>query len=264
MLKLINVEVKYLDVILVLKGVNIDVSEGSIVAVLGANGAGKTTMLKAISGLLHAEEGKVTDGRIEFDGFRLDILSPEEIVKMGIVQVMEGRRTLEHLTLEQNLLVGAHLRSDSAGVKRDLDTVYSYFPSLINLRGRTAGYLSGGEQQMMVIGRAMMSRPKLMMLDEPSLGLSPLLVQDIFKIIRRLNLEERITILSVEQNVRASLSIAQYGYVMETGRVVLEGTNSELMDNEDVREFYLGLSLSGKRKSYRDVKHYKRRKRWLG
>jgi len=264
MLKLINVEVKYLDVILVLKGVNIEVSEGSIVAVLGANGAGKTTMLKAISGLLHAEEGKITDGKIEFDGSRLDTLSPEEIVRMGIVQVMEGRRTLEHLTVEQNLLVGAHLRSDSTGVKRDLDTVYSYFPPLINLRGRTAGYLSGGEQQMMVIGRAMMRRPKLMMLDEPSLGLSPLLVQEIFKIIRRLNLEERITILSVEQNVRASLSIAQYGYVMETGRVVLEGTNSELMDNEDVREFYLGLSLSGKRKSYRDVKHYKRRKRWLG
>ncbi len=264
MLALENIEVKYLDVILVLKGVSIEVPEGGVVSVLGANGAGKTTLLKSISGLLHADEGEVTDGAIYLDGQRLDTLPAEEVVGLGIVQVMEGRRVLEHMSVEQNLLTGAHLRADSASVKRDLDMVYDYFPKLKGLRGQTAGYLSGGEQQMLVVGRAWMARPKIMLLDEPSLGLGPLIVREIFDVFKRLNEDEKITILLVEQNVKIALSIAQYGYVLETGRVVLKGTNSELLGNEDVREFYLGLSLSGKRRSYHDVKHYKRRKRWLG
>jgi len=263
-LTLENVEVKYLDTILVLKGVSLEICEGSVSSVLGANGAGKTTLLKSISGLLHSEEGEVTDGAIYLDSHQLNKLSPENIVKLGIVQVMEGRRVLEHLSVEQNLLTGAHMRSDSAGVKRDLDMVYAYFPKLSDLKGETAGYLSGGEQQMLVVGRAWMARPEIMLLDEPSLGLAPLIVREIFDVFKRLNEEEKVTILLVEQNVKIALSIAQYGYVLETGRVVLKGTSSELMDNEDVKEFYLGLSLSGKRKSFRDVKHYKRRKRWLG
>lgn len=264
MLTLENVEVKYFDVILVLKGVSLEVPEGSVVSVLGANGAGKTTLLKSVSGLLHAEEGEVTDGSIYLDGHRLDRLSPTNIVKLGIVQVMEGRRVLEHLSVEHNLLTGAHMRRDSASVKRDLDMVYDYFPKLRDLRRQTAGYLSGGEQQMLVVGRAWMARPKIMLLDEPSLGLGPLIVREIFDVFKRLNEDEKMTLLLVEQNVKIALSIAQYGYVLETGRVVLKGTSAELLANEDVREFYLGLSLSGKRRSFHDVKHYKRRKRWLG
>jgi branched-chain amino acid transport system ATP-binding protein len=264
MLTLSNVEVRYLDVILVLKGVSLEVPDGAVVSLLGGNGAGKTTTLKAISGLLHAEEGKVTEGGVEFDSHRLDRMDPVDVFRLGIVQVMEGRRTLEHLTVEQNLLAGAHLRSDSTAVKRDLELVYGYFPPLLKLRHDTAGWLSGGEQQMLVVGRALMARPKLMLLDEPSLGLGPLVIQEIFDVFRRLNQEEKVTLLLVEQNVRIALSIAGYGYIMENGRIVLKGTNTELLNNQDVAEFYLGLSLSGKRRSYHDVKHYKRRKRWLG
>lgn len=264
MLKLDNVEVKYLDAVLALKGVSLEVADGAVFAVLGGNGAGKTTLLKSISGILHTDEGEVTSGGIYFDDYRLDKLPPEDIVKLGIVQVMEGRRVLEHLGTEQNLLAGAHLRSDRAGVKRDLEKVYNYFPKLKALKRQSAGYLSGGEQQMLVVGRALIARPKIMLLDEPSLGLAPLIAREIFDVFKRLNEEESITILLVEQNVNAALSIARYGYVLETGRVVLKGTSSELLINEDVKEFYLGLSLSGKRRSYHDVKHYKRRKRWLG
>jgi branched-chain amino acid transport system ATP-binding protein len=263
MLKLNNVEVIYSDVILVLKGLSLAVEEGQIVALLGANGAGKTTTLKAISGLLAAEEGEVTDGTIEFFGARIDGRDPESIVRMGIFQVMEGRRVFEELTVEENLRVGAYTRRDRAGVQRDYDLVYSYFPRLRERRGQLAGYLSGGEQQMLVIGRALMARPKLMLLDEPSLGLAPLLVREIFEIVKRLNREERLTILLVEQNANIALSIADYGYVMEGGRVVLDGPGQRLRENEDVKEFYLGLTELGTRKSYRDVKHYKRRKRWL-
>ncbi|MBI4329927.1 MAG: ABC transporter ATP-binding protein [Chloroflexi bacterium] len=264
MLKLNNIEVTYLDVILVLKGVSLEVSEGFIVALLGANGAGKTTALKAISGLLHTEEGEVTDGNITFEDQRIDRLSPEEIVKRGIVQVIEGRRLFEHLTVEENLRVGAHLRRDGAAIKRDLEMCYEYFPKLKTLRNQESGYLSGGEQQMVVIGRALMAHPKLMLLDEPSLGLAPLLVQEIFNIIQRINREEKTSIMLVEQNAIAALSIANYGYIMENGRIVLDGPAERLKENEDVKEFYLGLSEIGKRKSYREVKHYKRRKRWLG
>jgi len=264
MLVLNNIEVMYLDVILVLKGVSLEVPDGQIIALLGANGAGKTTTLKAISGLLHTEEGEVTDGSIEFDGKRIDKLDPEDIVGLGIVQVMEGRRLFQHLTTEENLKIGAYRRHDGADLRKDLDTVYRYFPKLKDLRSRTSGYLSGGEQQMLVLGRAIMSHPKLMLLDEPSLGLAPLVVQEIFKIVQQFNAEEGTSILIVEQNARAALSIAQYGYVMETGKVVLDGPADKLKENEDVREFYLGLSQVGEKKSYREVKHYKRRKRWLG
>ncbi len=264
MLILNNVEVMYLDTILVLKGASLSVPEGDIIALLGANGAGKTTTLKAISGLLHTEEGEVTDGNIQFDGRRIDRMDPEDIVGMGIVQVMEGRILFEHLNTEENLTVGAYLRHDSSNIKKDIDTVYRYFPQLKPLRNKTSGYLSGGEQQMLVLGRAIMSRPKLMLLDEPSLGLAPLAAQEIFKIVQRFNAEEGTSILLVEQNVRAALSIARYGYVMENGKVVLDGPADKLKENEDVREFYLGLSQVGEKKSYREVKHYKRRKRWLG
>ena len=263
MLKLNNIEVMYLNVILVLRGVSLEVSDGAIVALLGANGAGKTTTLKAISGLLKIEEGEVTVGSIEWDDKRIDKNRPVEVAQMGIVQVMEGRRIFEQLSAEENLLAGAHARRDRGEVKQDLEMVYDYFPKLRMLRQQTSGYLSGGEQQMLVIGRALMARPKLMLLDEPSLGLSPLLVNEISEIIRRFNSEQETSILLVEQNARAALSIADYGYVMERGRVVLDGRAEELRDNEDIKEFYLGLSKVGLRRSYRDVKHYKRRKRWL-
>lgn len=263
MLRLNNIEVIYLDVILVLKGVSLEVGPGKIVSLLGANGAGKTTTLKAISGLLYTEEGEVTDGSIEFEGVRIDRLSPEEIVRMGIVQVMEGRRLFQHLTVEENLLTGAYIRRDGATIKRDLELVYHYFPRLKDLRNNTSGYLSGGERQMLVIGRAMMSHPKLMLLDEPSLGLGPILVREIFQIVKRINEEEKTAILVVEQNARAALNLAEYGYVLENGRVVMDGPAEKLRDNEDIKEFYLGLSKVGQRKSYREVKHYKRRKRWL-
>ena len=263
MLQVNNIEVVYMTVIQVLRGVSLEVGDGKIVALLGANGAGKTTTLKAISGLLKTEEGEVTDGSIDFDGKRIDRYGPEDIAAMGISQVMEGRRVLEHLSVEENLLVGAYRRKDRAGVKSDMEVVFEYFPWLKDRRRRTSGYLSGGEQQMLVIGRALMARPKLMLLDEPSLGLAPLLVQEIYKIIRRISAEQKMAILLVEQNARAALGIADDGYVMENGRVVLSGPAETLRDNEDVKEFYMGFSAVGSRKSYREVKHYRRRKRWL-
>ena len=263
MLRLNNIEVTYLNVIRVLHGVSLDVADGAIIAVLGANGAGKSTTLKAISGLLHVEEGEVTDGSIQWNGERIDRRSAEEIGKLGIIQALEGRRVFGHLSAEENLLVGAYHRQDRRAIKQDLDMVYDYFPRLKELRHNTAGYLSGGEQQMLVIGRAMMAAPKLMMLDEPSLGLAPLLVEEIYDIIKRFNTEQKTAVLLVEQNVRIALSIADYGYVMENGRVVLDGSADFLSNNEDVKEFYMGLSAMGTKKSYREVKHYKRRKRWL-
>jgi branched-chain amino acid transport system ATP-binding protein len=263
MLQVNNIEVVYINVIQVLRGVSLEVGDGKIVALLGANGAGKTTTIKAISGMLKTEEGEVTDGSIDFDDRRIDRFGPEDIAAMGISQVMEGRRVLEHLSVEENLLVGAYRRRDRAGVKRDMEVVFDYFPRVRDLRRRTSGYLSGGEQQMLVIGRALMARPKLMLLDEPSLGLAPLLVREIYEIIQRINVEQNMAILLVEQNARAALGIADYGYVMENGRIVLGGPAEKLRDNEDVKEFYMGLSAVGSRKSYRDVKHYRRRKRWL-
>ena len=263
MLKLNNIEVIYNDVILVLKGVSLQVPEGKIVTLLGANGAGKTSTLKAISGVLLTELGEVTDGNIEFNDQRIDRLDPEEIVKLGIVQIMEGRRLFEHLTVEENLLTGAFSRKDSAGVKEDLGKIYGYFPKLGEMRRATRGYLSGGERQMLGMGRALMARPKVMLLDEPSLGLSPLLVKEIFRLVQQINEQEGVSILLVEQNARIALRMANYGYVMENGRIVLDGPAEKLEENEDIKEFYLGLSQKGKRKSYREVKHYKRRKRWL-
>lgn len=263
MLQVNNIEVVYMNVIQVLRGVSLEVGKGKIVALLGANGGGKTTTLKAISGLLKTEEGEVTDGSIEFDGKRIDKYGPGDIAAMGISQVMEGRRVLEHLSVEENLLVGAYRRKDRAGVKKDIEVVFDYFPQIKNLRRRTSGYLSGGEQQMLVIGRALMGRPKLMLLDEPSLGLAPLLVKEIYEIIQRINAEQKMSILLVEQNVRAALGIADYGYVMENGKIVLGGPAEKLKDNEDVKEFYMGLSAIGSQKNYREVKHYRRRKRWL-
>jgi len=258
-----NIEVVYDHVILVLKGVSIAVPEGGIVALLGANGAGKSTTLKAISNLVRVERGAVTRGTITFAGTRLDTCDPADIVRRGVVQVMEGRRPFEHLTVEENLLTGAYVRRDAAGVRRDLDTVYGYFPRLAERRRVRAGYTSGGEQQMLAIGRALMARPRLMLLDEPSMGLAPLLVAEIFDIIRRLNREEHVAILLAEQNAARALEIVEYGYVLENGRIALDGTAAALRDNEDIREFYLGLSGEGQRRNYRDVKHYRRRKRWL-
>jgi len=250
-------------VILVLKGVSLQVPEGGIVALLGANGAGKTTTLKAISNLLHAERGEVTKGTIEFQGDRVDRLTPNDLVKKGVIQVMEGRHCFEHLTIDENLLTGAYTRRDGrAAVQRDLDMVYGYFPRLKERRKSLAGYTSGGEQQMCAIGRALMSRPKMVLLDEPSMGLAPQLVEEIFEIVNRLNQVEGVSILLAEQNTNIALKYATYGYILENGRVVLDGDAKTLSNNEDVKEFYLGLSASG-RKSYRDVKHYKRRKRWL-
>jgi branched-chain amino acid transport system ATP-binding protein len=263
MLVLNNVEVIYDGVILVLKGVSLTVREGGITTVLGANGAGKTTTLKAVSGLLRAERGEVTKGSIEFAGARVDRLPPHEVVRRGIVQVFEGRRVFEHLTTEENLVAGAHVQSDGRRVRESIARVFEYFPRLRERRAVPAGYLSGGEQQMLVIGRALMSNPRLMLLDEPSLGLAPMLVEEIFRIVQRLNRDEKLTVLLVEQNAALALSIAEHGYVMENGRIVLEGGADALRENADVREFYLGLTEVGARKSYRDVKHYKRRKRWL-
>ena len=263
MLQLNNIEVIYSDVILVLKGVSLKVPEGKIASLLGANGAGKTTTLKAISGVLRTELGEVTDGDIEFEGVGIDRLDPEDIVRLGIVQVMEGRRLFEHLSVEENLMVGAYPRDDKKEIRRDLDKVFEYFPAVYELRKRTSGYLSGGERQMLVMGRALMAGPKIMLLDEPSLGLSPLLVKEIFKVIGRINEQEGVSVLLVEQNARIALGLSDYGYVMENGRIVLDGPSEKLLQNEDVKEFYLGLSDMGQRKSYREVKHYRRRKRWL-
>jgi branched-chain amino acid transport system ATP-binding protein len=264
MLLVNNIEVVYMNVIQVLRGVSLTVDQGQIVALLGANGGGKTTTLKAVSGMLKTEEGEVTEGSIVFDGQRIDRLGPEKIAVLGISQAMEGRRVLEHLSVEENLLVGAYRRKDRRGVKQDLEMVFNYFPAVKRLRRRMSGYLSGGEQQMLVIGRALMARPKLVLLDEPSLGLAPILVQEIYQIIHKISAEQKMAILLVEQNVRAALGIADYGHVLENGRIVLSGLAKNLRDNEDVREFYMGLSSVGSQKSYRDVKHYRRRKRWLG
>ena len=262
-LKLHNIEVKYHEVILVLKGVSVEVPEGGIVALLGANGAGKSTTLKAISGLLKHENGEVTDGAIEFKGEQIHRRDPEEIAKLGIFQIIEGRRVFEHLSIEENLRVGGHLRGNGRGFRERLDMVYGYFPRIKEKRSMIAGFASGGEQQMTVIGRALMASPKLMLLDEPSMGLAPLLIKEIFEIIQKLNHEEQIPILLVEQNVKLALTVAPHAYVMENGRIVMDGTSEVLRENPDIRDFYLGLTDLGERKSFRSVKHYKRRKRWL-
>jgi branched-chain amino acid transport system ATP-binding protein len=263
MLSLNNVEVIYDSVILVLKGVSIACEDGRITTLLGANGAGKTTTLKAISGVLRTERGEVTKGSVELNGQRMDRLRPYEVVQRGVVQVFEGRRVFEHLTTEENLVAGAHIESDRARVAAGIERVYQYFPRLKERRSVQAGYLSGGEQQMLVIGRALMSDPRVILLDEPSLGLAPMLVEEIFAIVERLNREQKLTVLLVEQNATLALGIATHGYVMENGRLVLEGSAEALRSNADIKEFYLGLTEVGARKSYRDVKHYKRRKRWL-
>jgi branched-chain amino acid transport system ATP-binding protein len=258
-----NIEVIYDHVILVLRGVSLRVPEGGIVALLGANGAGKSTTLKAISGLLRTERGDVTKGGVEFLGKPIHRRDPSDIVRRGIVQVMEGRHVFEHLTVEENLLTGAYTRRNGRSIADDLQLVYRYFPRLKDRHTVRAGYVSGGEQQMLAIGRALMARPRLMLLDEPSMGLAPMLVQEIFEIVSRLNREERVAVLLAEQNVSMALRFAQYAYVMESGRIVLDGDARTISENEDVKEFYLGLSGVGHRKSYRDVKHYRRRKRWL-
>jgi branched-chain amino acid transport system ATP-binding protein len=263
MLSLNNIEVIYDGVILVLKGVSLEVREGGITTLLGANGAGKTTTLKAISGLLRTERGQVTKGSIELAGQRLDRLAPYDVVRRGVVQVFEGRRVFEHLTTEENLVAGAHIQSDRQLVATGIERVFQYFPRLKERRSVQAGYLSGGEQQMLVIGRALMANPRVVLLDEPSLGLAPMLVEEIFRIVQRLNREQKLTVLLVEQNATLALAIAEHGYVMENGRIVLEGAGEALRANADIKEFYLGLTEVGARKSYRDVKHYKRRKRWL-
>jgi len=262
MLKVNNIEVIYDDVILVLKGLSLEVAKGGIVALLGSNGAGKTTTLKAISGLLKTEDGEVTDGSIVFEGERIDRLAPEEVVRRGLFQVMEGRRVFEDLTVDENIVMGGYTRRDRAGLRRDHDLCFDYFPRLKERRKKLAGYLSGGEQQMLAISRALMARPKLMMLDEPSLGLAPLLVQEIFRIVKKINEEEKTTMLLVEQNANLALSIAHFGYIMENGRIVLDGEPDRLRANEDVKEFYLGGGV-GEKKSYKNLKFYKRRKRWL-
>lgn len=262
-LKLNSVEVMYHEVILVLKGVSIDVPHGGIVALLGANGAGKSTTLKSISGLLKHEDGEVTDGSIEFMGEKIHHLHAEEIAKRGIFQIIEGRRVFEHLTVEENLKVGAHLRGSGSAMKERLEMVYRYFPRLVERRNVMAGFISGGEQQMAVTGRALMAQPKLMLFDEPSMGLAPLLIKEIFEIITQLNRDEKIPLLLVEQNVKLALTVAPYAYVLENGRLVMHDTSEKLKENPDIRDFYLGLSDIGERKSFRKVKHYKRRKRWL-
>ena len=263
MLTLTNVEVMFNKVILVLRGVSLHVPAGSIVALLGANGAGKTTTLNAVTGLIRTELGEVTEGSIEFEGKDLTRMPTEKIAQEGVAQVLEGRRLFAHLSVEENLRVGARAkRQRGAGTRQDLEMIYGYFPLLRNMRHATAGYCSGGEQQMISIGRALISSPKIMLLDEPSMGLSPLLVEEIFRIIKTIHEEKKTSIFLVEQNAPSALDIAQHGYVMENGRIVLDGTQDELKENEDVREFYMGLSGVGKR-SYRDVKHYRRRKRWL-
>ncbi len=259
-----NVEVVYNSVILVLRGITLQVEPGKVVSLLGPNGAGKSTTLKAVSGLLKSELGEVTRGQILWGDERLDTQSAEEIVRKGLVQVIEGRLLFRHLTVEENLRVGGMVYQRGRHIKADLERVYHYFPRLRDLSRRVSGYLSGGEGQMLVIGRAMMAHPQLIMLDEPSLGLAPMLVKEIFQIIRDINRQEGMSVLLVEQNARAALELADYSYVMEDGRIVLDGPAAQLRENEDIREFYLGLNQAGGRKNYREVKHYKRRKRWLG
>ena len=258
-----NIEVIYDHVILVLKGVSLEVPRGGIVALLGANGAGKTTTLKAISNLLHAERGEVSKGSIHFDGIEIHRQSPNELVRRGCIQVMEGRECFAHLTIEENLLTGAFTRPDGrVAIRRDLDLVYSYFPRIAQRKNSLAGYTSGGEQQMCALGRALMSRPKMILLDEPSMGLAPQIVEEIFEIVKRLNQKEGVSFLLAEQNTNMALKYAAYGYILENGRIVLDGEAKTLRENEDVKEFYLGIGETGRR-SFRDVKHYKRRKRWL-
>ena len=258
-----NIEVIYDHVILVLKGVSLTVPKGKIVALLGANGAGKSTTLKAISNLLHAERGDVTKGSVEFKGTRVDQLTPNELVKRGVIQVMEGRHCFAHLSIEENLLTGAYTRGNSrAELKQNLEMVYHYFPRLKTRRTSQAGYTSGGEQQMCAIGRALMAKPEMILLDEPSMGLAPQIVEEIFEIVKDLNAREQVSFLLAEQNTMVALRYADFGYILENGRVVMEGDAEELRTNEDVKEFYLGLSSAG-RKSFKDVKHYRRRKRWL-
>jgi branched-chain amino acid transport system ATP-binding protein len=258
-----NIEVIYDQIILVLKGVSLDVPKGGVVALLGANGAGKTTTLKAISNLLHAERGAVTKGSIIFDGEEVQNRSPNELVRRGCIQVMEGRMCFGHLSIEENLLTGAFTRRDGrAAIKRDMDMVYGYFPKLAERRNSLAGYTSGGEQQMCAVGRALMSRPKMILLDEPSMGLAPQIVEEIFEIVKDLNSRENVSFLLAEQNTNMALRYATYGYILENGRVVMDGDAKALSENEDVKEFYLGIS-EGRRKSFRDGKHYRRRKRWL-
>ena len=262
-LRVNNIEVIYDHVILVLKGVSLDVPKGGIVALLGANGAGKTTTLKAISNLLHAERGAVTKGSILFAGKEVQDLSPNDLVRRGCIQVMEGRHCFGHLTIEENLLTGAFTRADGkAAIKRDIDKVYAYFPRIAERKDSLAGYTSGGEQQMCAIGRALMSRPKMILLDEPSMGLAPQVVEEIFEIVKDLNTKEGVSFLLAEQNTNMALKYATYGYILENGRVVMDGGARMLAENEDVKEFYLGIS-EGRRKSFRDSKHYRRRKRWL-
>jgi branched-chain amino acid transport system ATP-binding protein len=258
-----NIEVIYDHVILVLKGVSLHVAQGGIVALLGANGAGKTTTLKAISNLIRAERGEVTKGTIEFAGERIDRLAPNDLVRRGCIQVMEGRHCFGHLTIEENLLTGAFTRRDGhKAITADLEAVYAYFPRLKQRRSALAGYTSGGEQQMCAIGRAMMSKPRMILLDEPSMGLAPQIVEEIFEILRSLNQKENVSFLLAEQNTNIALRYASYGYILESGRIVLDGEADELRNNQDVKDFYLGVA-GGDRKNFRDVKHYKRRKRWL-
>ncbi len=258
-----NIEVIYDHVILVLKGVSLSVPRGGIVALLGANGAGKTTTLKAVSNLLRAERGDVTKGSIVFEGERVDAMSPADLVRRGCIQVMEGRHCFGHLTIEENLLTGAFTRRDGgAAIKRDMEMVYTYFPRLRQRMKSMAGYTSGGEQQMCAIGRALMSRPKMILLDEPSMGLAPQVIEEIFEIVKDLNAKEGVSFLLAEQNTNMALKYATYGYIMETGRIVMDGDAKSLRENEDVKEFYLGVS-EGEKKSFREVKSYKRRKRWL-
>lgn len=259
-----NIEVVYNSVILVLRGITLQVEPGKVVSLLGPNGAGKSTALKAVSGLLKSELGEVTRGQILWGGERVDTQSAEETVRQGLVQVIEGRPLFRHLTVEENLRVGSMVYRGGRHIKDDLERVYHYFPRLRDLSRRVSGYLSGGEGQMLVIGRAMMAHPQLLMLDEPSLGLAPMLVKEIFQIIRDINAQEGMSVLIVEQNARAALELADYSYVMENGRIVLDGPAEQLRENEDIKEFYLGLNQAGGRKNYREVKHYKRRKRWLG
>ncbi|HLA43592.1 MAG TPA: ABC transporter ATP-binding protein [Aggregatilineales bacterium] len=264
MLEVNNIEVVYNSVILVLRGISFKVEQGQAVTLMGPNGAGKSTTLKAISGLLRGELGEVTRGRILWKGQRIDQMPAEDIVRQGIVQVIEGRPLFEHLSVEENLKIGAMVYNSGREATRDIERMYAYFPRLKTMRRRTSGYLSGGEQQMLVIGRALMSHPELIMLDEPSLGLAPMLVEEIFEIVKEIREKDKISVLLVEQNAHAALGLADYGYVMEQGRIVLDGHAAALAQNEDIKEFYLGLSQLGERKSYREVKHYRRRKRWTG
>ncbi len=263
MLAINNIEVVYDGVILVLRGVSVDVREGGITTLLGANGAGKTTTLKAISGVLRSERGEVTKGAIQLGDKRIDGMRAHEVTQLGLVQVFEGRRVFENLTTDENLIAGGHTQRQAQSVKQGIEMVYSYFPRLRERRNQVSGYLSGGEQQMLAIGRALMSKPRVVLLDEPSLGLAPMLVEEIFGIVSRLVKQEKLSVLLVEQNATMALAVADHGYVMENGRIVLEGPADKLRNNSDIKEFYLGLNEGGARKSYHDTKHYKRRKRWL-